>query len=390
MHRTSIAVEEQGSLWEGAALVAGTAIGGGMLAIPLYTFQGGFAQACIASLIAWACLTATGLAFCRVLSVSPDQLSFLSLVGRWLGQRWQPVTSLVFMGLIWLLLVAYCAGGAALVPNGALPSFCISLLFVIPLGIALNRGRATTSRINSWLFTLMIAVGLLFALLAGPQWDGERLLSGTQKLSGWWWALPVLFAAFGFHNVLPTVRMRMGPDLKRLTRAVLLGTSLALGLILGWQALVFGCLSQAELSEIARLGQPVTCSVAMKSSWAALFSIASLLFAYLAMATSFLGVAQAGLEVMRQRWGERRYLASLILLVGSAWIAAQIYPDIFGRALSAAGGFGVTLLNGCLPIALLFGAVRMQRLQLHRWEPLLWMAIGAITLVPAVIELLPR
>ncbi len=388
MQSSTVAWEKRGSLWEGASLVAGTAIGGGMLAIPLYTFQTGFWNACLASLVAWACLTATGLAFCRVLAVSPDQQSFLALSHRWMGPRWSPFVSLLFMGLIWLLLVAYCAGGGALLAWEGASNATTSMLFALPLVAILGRGRQATARWNGWMFSALIGVGVGFAVLAAPEWRLEALMQPAPTHGpSWWLALPVLFATFGFHNVLPTVRMELGPNPRRLSAALLLGTTVALILVVGWQALVFGCCSTTELAQIAQSGGPVTCAVAAKTPWTSLFYGASILFAYLAVATSFLGVAQAGSEVLSQGSSRTWRYAMLSTFVGTAWIAALIMPGVFGQALSLAGGFGVSFLNGVLPVAMLLQASRKGALRLHGAEQILLWILMALCLIPMVLEL---
>ncbi len=389
MSQQSVSYAPRGSLWEGASLIAGTAIGGGMLAIPLCTYQGGFWMAFLTSVVAWICLTGTGLALCRVLSVSPDRLSFLALAHRWLGKWWTPGISTLFMVLLWLLLIAYSAGGGALLRKEGWSPIVTTLCFVAPLSSSLIGGRSMISRLNSLLFGLLLFVGVLFGCMAAPHWSAAGLATSPQAgFVGWWAALPVLFAAFGFQNVLPTVSMHLGRDARRLSQAVLCGTSLAFLLIVGWQALVFGCLSPDNLRECALLGTPVTRMLGQNCSQEYLFAVAGFVFSYLAMATSFLGVAQAGLEVLRKGDDSNRRPILCLGLIASAWIASLLRADMFERALSMAGGLGVSILNGVLPVALLLVAVKRGAIGMSRTEQMVWGIFGIASLSPLIIELL--
>jgi tyrosine-specific transport protein len=391
MDRQQTAELEKGSLWEGASLVAGTAIGGGMLAIPLFTFEGGIGSAALASLGAWACLTTTGLAFCRVLAASPGCVCWLSLVRHWLGSRVAGAITLFLLGFLWLLLTAYSAGGASLLGSGHISTELASLLFLGPLVVVLAAGRRRTARLNSHLFSLLLLAAVGMALLAGPVWQSEAFMqTAVQKPIGWWAALPVLFAAFGFHAVLPTLGKQVRSDVRRLSQCVVLGTTVALVLILSWQVLVFGCLRPEELQQLALQGRPVTCALGDRTSWAALFGVGSMLFAYLALATSFLGVAQAGLDLLHADRGLRKRLVTLMALIGSAWSAAMLHPSLFGKALSLAGGLGVSLLNGVLPITLLFAAHRGGKISCSQREKRAWFVVALVSLIPVVVEIMSR
>jgi len=390
MEQHTTTQEKRSSLWEGASLVAGTAIGGGMLAIPLFTFEGGLVSAGLASVAAWACLTSTGLALCRVLVASPGSRCWVSLVRHWCGEKLSALVAMAILLFLWLLLVAYCAGGASLFASDWLAPTLAGPLFLAPLVVSLAMGRRVTARLNSALFSLLLLCAGGLVLLAGPLWNPENVLQGPFEMtSGWWKALPVLFAAFGFHAVLPSLAQQVGPDVGKMSRCVLLGTTVALGLILSWQALVFGCLGRDELEQLALLGRPVTCALGERTSWAALFSIGSMLFATFAIATSFLGVAQAGLDLLGDTQGRRRWLVCAAL-VSSAWIASLWDPALFGKALSLAGGLGVSLLNGVLPVGLLLLAAHTKRVSIEWPMKLIWAAILGLCLVPMIVEILPR
>src|SRR5581483_12149757 len=102
-------------------------------------------------------------------------------------------------------------------------------------------GTRAVDRIN-WL--LMIGAIISFFLLV--------VLGGTQvsntllQRADWRFflvAAPVLFSAYGYHNIVPTLTFYMNRDRAKMRQAIIFGTLLAFIIYSIWQWLILGSLS---------------------------------------------------------------------------------------------------------------------------------------------------
>lgn len=101
--------------WVGSALlVAGTAIGAGMLGLPVALAQANFSGACLAILLVWAFMFASGLLLAWAFCERPACQSLSALCKSVLPSWLQRLTSALFIFLYGLLLVAYAVGGPPL------------------------------------------------------------------------------------------------------------------------------------------------------------------------------------------------------------------------------------------------------------------------------------
>src|ERR1700722_18229331 len=104
-----------GSILGGGLIVAGTAIGGGMLALPVLTAPGGFLPAVIIYILCWLFMTATGLLLVEVLLWSKTEVNIVSMAKMTLGLPGKIVAWVLYLFLFYSLTVAYLSGGGALV-----------------------------------------------------------------------------------------------------------------------------------------------------------------------------------------------------------------------------------------------------------------------------------
>ncbi|NDE82772.1 MAG: tyrosine transporter, partial [Chlamydiia bacterium] len=71
----------------GALLVAGTAIGAGMLALPVATAQGGFIPAVVLYVLCWLFMSMTGLLLLEVCLFMPKDANLISMSYHLLGNK---------------------------------------------------------------------------------------------------------------------------------------------------------------------------------------------------------------------------------------------------------------------------------------------------------------
>lgn len=341
----------------GTLMIAGTTIGAGMLGIPLATAQAGFFPAVVVTIAVWAFMAATGLLMAEVSLNMPEGSNILSISQKFLGRKGKYFAGALFIFLYYCLLVAYSAGGTPLLDaffkNGIglqLPPAIVHVTFAGIFALVVACGMRWIDRVN---FILTIALVFSYAALIGGGADAvnsSRLVEGN-----WQWtafAVPILFSAFGYHNVIPSMATYLKKDRKALIGSILLGTSLALVVYLVWQWLILGALSQESLLQALREGQTATQALQSVTGNRWIYPIGQA-FAFFALVTSMLGVAFSmvdflgdGLKVSRK--GLSRFGLTLLTFAPPAFFA-WMHPNIFDRALGVAGGIGEACLNGLLP-----------------------------------------
>jgi tyrosine-specific transport protein len=342
----------------GTSLIAGTTIGAGMLGIPLVTAEAGFLPAVCASVGVWAFMLLTGLLYAEVALSLPTGANIFTMAGRYLGVPGRIAAGGMFLFLYYCLLVAYISGGAPLMGSLLQSAFGIKLdpvlcltLFGVIFGGILWLGVKAIDRVN---LILSIAMFTAFALLIS---NGSTEVAMTKLSQGsfskLWFALPVLFSAFGYHNVVPSLCTYLNRDRKSLRLSLFLGTALALIVYLIWQWLILGSLSQEVINETLASGKPVTFALQSLTGKSSLFTIGQV-FGFFALATSFLGVAFSVVDFLNDglKWKGNKRLLLVLLTFLPPGLCAALNPALFETALGIAGGFGEAFLNGLLPVVL--------------------------------------
>ena len=346
----------------GTFLIAGTTIGAGMLGIPLATAQIGFLPALAVTVLVWAFMLCTGLLFLEVILAMPSGNNILSLSGRFLGSKGRLVSGGMFLFLYYCLMVAYFAAGAPLFASAlnnllglGISGWSSFAVFALLFGGIVFLGAKVIDRANLLLTAAMV---ISYLLLVGGGSSEVQL----EKLQHANWpalfvALPVLFSAFGYHNVLPSLSTYLQKDRKALRASIFLGTTIPLAVYLVWQWLVIGSVPQEAISATLSRGEPVTQALESVTGNPWIFLIGQY-FAFFALVTSLLGVAFSlvdfladGLKVSSSgKWRPFLTVAAFI----PPMLCAGWDPTVFDRALGIAGGLGEAFLNGLLPVALVW------------------------------------
>lgn len=345
-------------------LVAGTAIGAGMLGIPLLTAQSGFAPALFITGLVWLFMLATGLLILEAVLWMPPGANIMTMADSLLGKKGRVSAGLLFLFLYLCLMVAYIAGGAPLLLSFmpgwvSLPKWAGSTLFAALFGGVVFRGIHSTARINFVLGCGLIAAYLGMIGFGSSEVEASRL-SFTNFPAGFL-AAPVLFSAFGYHNIIPSICGYLNRDRKALRLSIWIGTLLALIVYSVWQWMVIGSVPLEVISAAKESGLPAT-MLLTNSIWLNRFSA---LFAFLALATSLLGVALSLVDFLTDglRFCKKNRLIPTLLAFGSPLAIVLYDPTLFDRALGIAGGFGEAFLNGLFPVLLVWAGRYKLRLE---------------------------
>lgn len=362
LHPVDDVGDHSGSLLSGILLISGTSIGAGMLALPVVTSHAGFLPSLVISSLCWLFMMATGLLFLEVTLWMKDGANVLSMAKRFLGKPGVIFAGISFVFLYYCLMIAYLSGvsplfGLALETlfNSSLHPLFSYWIFGAFLITIVAFGAKMIDRSN---FVFMIGLIIAYILLLGMGVN-EVHFSFLQRRD--WtmtlFAAPTLFSAFGFHNVIPSISTYLRRNRKKLRLSIIIGTMIPFVVYVLWQWLIIGTLPQNVIAEIESQGTPIGSALEhiTQNLW---FSTLTNYFAFFAIITSILGVALSMVDFIGDGLGAKRTGLSRLWLTLLVFLPPMLmganHPALFVTALGIAGGFGEALLNGLLPISLVW------------------------------------
>lgn len=346
-----------GKFFSCSLLIAGTTIGAGMLGIPLVSAHAGFIPSALILFAGYLFMLATGYLFLEVALKMPQGSNILSMAGAYLGKKWQLLSGGMFLFLYYCLLVAYFASGAPLIASllGISSGPAVLLGFASLFGLIVVLGFKWVDRVNWLLIAGMVASYFLLIIIGSKEVTTKLLL--RSNYTAFVAPLPVLFSAFGFHNVIPSICTYCERDKKTLVASLLFGTSIPLIVYLLWQYILLGSVSQELLQQTAASGS--TAASALQSLSASPYlGLCSNFFAFFAIVTSLLGVSFSVVDFLKDGFSRLKLApgrpALTLLTFAPPALFALLCPKIFTGALGVAGGIGEAFLNGLLPVMLVF------------------------------------
>ncbi len=346
----------------GSSLIAGTAIGAGMLGIPLVTSKSGFYPGVVMTLVVWLFMLITGFLLLEATLWMKERTSFLSLANHFLGKTGRWIVGALFIFLYGSLMVAYFAAGVPLFADFLSFVFSVSfagakgyLLFAFLFGLVVAIGPKSIDRVNL-LFTFLMVFFWILLISIGAK-HVETIHLKTKSILTIWMAAPILFGAFGYHNMIPSLVIYFHRDRKVLRYSILFGTLIPCLVYLFWQWLMIGAIGKTKILATTQMGLPITYALKeiVQNGYVL---VLGQLFAFFAVITSTLGVAFSLIDFLadgfhRPAKGSFR-LALTLFIFGIPMLFSMIDQTIFEKALGVAGGYGEAFLNGLFPIFIYF------------------------------------
>jgi tyrosine-specific transport protein len=363
----------------GSLLIAGTSIGAGMLGIPILTAKAGFLPALFITTAVWFFMLATGFLFLEATLWMQKGANILSITERFLGKSGKIFAGGTFIFLYYCLMIAYLAGGSPILGACVNNLFHISItgfplyaLFALLVGTVVAFGMKVIDRIN---YLLMAGLIISYVFLLGVGTSSieiPNLFSHDWKIC--FLAAPVLFSAFGYHNIIPSLTDHFDRNAKAMKLSIFWGTLLTFIVYVLWQLLTIGTLPLALIENTEKLGAPITAALQSLTGkyWIQTLGQA---FGFFALVTSLLGVAFSMVDFlgdgfgMKKRTGFPRIFLCLLTFIPPL-IFTYVNPAIFLLAISIAGGFGEAFLNGILPVWLVYVGKYKQKLSLNKGSTL--------------------
>lgn len=330
-------------------IVAGTTIGGGMLAMPIISAAVGFKVIVLVLTAIWLVMCYTALLFLEVYQYTSIKEGFNTISEKYLG-RWASITTAVcMMALMYALLAAYMSGGGDVLTellsqwlNRSIPPELGILLFALIFGSIVSLGTRLVDIFNKWVFTIKLIFLTIVLVLLVSKVQQVNLLSLPVNQASILLVLPVVFTSFGFHVNIPSIVDYMDGDQRKLKRIFIIGSAIPLVIYLLWQLMVLGSIEQHAFITILKDQSSIQglLTAIKKMVHLPIVSISFNVFASSALVTSFLGVS-LGLfayitDLAKQHKNlSKRSIVSLLTFAPPV-IFALFYPKGFVLALGYA------------------------------------------------------
>lgn len=386
-----------GSLLAAAALVTGTTVGAGVLAMPAVTASSGWVPSSAALVGVWAVAAAEALLLAEVAVNTqcalgrPTAVSILSMARATLGDRGAAVTSGAYVLKYAAVLVAYVAQGGTIVAEttarlpwggGGLPAWAAGPAFAASMGAFLWAAPdALVAAVNNWLVAATVALFVGLVVATAGHFQPAALLSERHWESVIPDALPVLLVSLTYHNTVPYLCAYLEGDRSKIRAAVVFGSALPLAMFLLWNAVILGsgdvqeAVAAAATAAAAGAASATSASAAAAAAPPPLFDPVAMLrnggnttgalvsgFSLLAIITSVVGNVTGLVDFVNDGFLSTRLLsnaqvrryswAAFLVTLVPPTIIAVVSPDAFFWALDLAGVYGVSVLFGVLPCAM--------------------------------------
>lgn len=364
------------------AIVAGTAIGGGMLALPLATAALGSVAAMALLVVIWGVSAYTSLLMLEINLRSGVGDNVHAITGKTLGKVGQLVQGGSFLSLLYALTMVYLLGGSSLLVSKLdglfgvqLDSHTAIMLFTLFFGGLIAVGIAWIDKISRVLFSAMVLLLVLVVLFLLPDVSlssmaATAVIEGVEQgsFSGYLMAaVPVVFTSFGFHVCIATLVGYLDGDSVKLRKVLLIGSTIPLACYIFWLTVTLGTVGGDRISGFdGSLPQLINALQALAQSSIVSQSIA--FFADLALITSFLGVTMSLFdfiaELTRAKSNASGRLQTWLLTFIPPLLCAIFYPDGFVKVL----GFAAIPLVMMIIILPILMAMRQRKLALGGYQ----------------------
>lgn len=362
------------------ALIAGTTVGAGILALPAVTLPSGVVPSTFLLIAVWLYTVISALLLAEVCVNAMGRegglsVGLLKMVEGTLGYMGARIAGAAYLFLHYALLVAYVTEGGNILVSGMsqlwggeniFPGWVGTMIFTCLFGGMMYLGREKfIEKLNS------AFVGIVIISFLGLLWLGSGQVTSVQLLTHNWTSLSsavsVMLVALFFHNVVPVVVTRLEGNIPKIRQSIIIGSLIPLMMFLLWNAVILGSVSADMLStgdfdplQILRSGGA--------GEW---LGILLSIFSEFAIATSFIGFVY-GLRdffkdifpLTQQPASSRLPLYSLILLPPMS--LGAINPKIFITALDFAGTFSISVLGGIIPALMSWKQRQEPHLNMHQ------------------------
>lgn len=346
-------------------LIAGTTIGGGILALPIVTSPCGFAPSIFQILITWLAMTFTSFLLLECNLASKSNTNLISMSRQHCGKWGELIAWVSYLLLLYSLLATYISGASSILGHTLFyftkssPSmFLISSILIASVICMVSYGIKLIDHVNRLFATVGIICYILILYLMNSHIASDHLSRTTMtNLAS---PFPVLVTSFGFHIILPSLVRYLNRDVSLIRFSLLIGSIIPLILYIGWQIAVMGSLPaegansmESILTSPDQIGSLIsTIAIVTKSK---IIASAIHMFCMMTILTSLLGVALSLWDFLVDGFSSIKWLQGKTQLSVATFtppvLLLIVCPNLFTSLLGYAGIF-VSILLGLLPIVM--------------------------------------
>jgi len=399
------------TLWGVIALIVGSSVGGGVLALPAATAKVGIVPADASLFVIFVLLVCEALLLAEVnvgIMRERDEdrlqhgrghssvvISLSDMAERTLGFEGKILTSMLYSFMSLTILVAYISKGGDIL-SGSLNTdhATAAALFTAALGGTIAIGGSRTADVLNQVLTY--GSTLAFVILVGcgaisADWSDANWVGSVEAIPE---TIPIIFLTLVYHDLIPVVCTFLQGDMKQIRKAILIGSSIPLVMFLSWNTVILALTGGGISDPLEAVSQNLGGNASVLLD---VFSVA-------AVGTSFIGISLGISEFLMPfvdntlcALNEREKSASQLshrvyetvmryddqkpkgapsasrLLTFSGMLAvplvvAQSSPDLFLPVSNLVGAYGMTTLYGIMPPIMAWN-MRKDKNEFRRADP---------------------
>lgn len=355
--------------FEAAFLLAGTAIGSGMISLPMVLAKFGIINTC-AIIIFFAILTYLTALVRSDLNLNLYAEATLKDVGKAFDCYWAGIFGNFLLVLLhFALMAAYLFGFSSILCSffgNIVSQYIVMALSAIGVALGFLFASHFIININKYLFILMffIFIVLVIELFFETQIHFIPRCAEKIKINEWTTLVPIIFTSFGFQGSIHSMTKFCNNDRKMIKMACLWGSIVPALVYIIWTVAIllvvantdahfFQLMLDGKANDVGEL-VTVLSNAASSQSVQIIVWIVSIL----AILTSVLGVGSALMDIFQQEWQEtsKRKIVGLVVFAPAA--VSMLVPNTFIRILNVSGVI-LSLIAIVVPVII---SLKMQRL----------------------------
>jgi tryptophan-specific transport protein len=346
--------DKAASIIYGAAVIFSTAVGVGMMSLPIVSVGMWFSLSVVVIILTAFYVISAGSLILEVSMRYPQDTGIHTMVDSLLGKRHAFCNASVMLFNGYILLYAYLTAGSEAIQfyvekatEQPLGSTASGLLFALIFSFILFLRPLSISRFLSIFITLMILSFIYVAYSLAIKIDLENLVASQQGLIRQFSlapyavvALPFFAAALGYQQTIPMLRNLYNNDATKVFKAIILGVCGVATLYLCWLTLTMGNQTQTEMITKLSSGNNRIEDLVSTLSHSVELKALMFLFVQLAVVTSFIGVAKGVLDYLTDIFVNHLQLSSKyakVLVILPPLTMSLLFPYGFLLGIGFAG-----------------------------------------------------